>query len=170
MFNQVDSSCRQKMDTCFFHKLKYVSWFLSKHRKALFCKGYIKANRRTSGCSQKRYQWFLKKFFLSEILFACFCVTKKIVKKTVKKTRVNKEHFEVAKFTHKKFKKECFMFLFKIYLQKNSLRYTYYINLVARNMQRKLAHSRQIVIKHLQTKNKKNLHSYLPKAKISKKY
>lgn len=88
----------------------------------------------------------------------------------VKKTRVNKEHFEVAKFTHKKFKKECFMFLFKIYLQKNSLRYTYYINLVARNMQRKLAHSRQIVIKHLQTKNKKNLHSYLPKAKISKKY
>ena len=30
----------------------------------------------------------------------------------VKKTRVNKEHFEVAKFTHKKFKKECFMFFF----------------------------------------------------------
>ena len=29
------------------------------------------------------------------------------------------------------------MFLFKIYLQKNSLTYTYYINLVARNMQRK---------------------------------
>ena len=57
------------------------------------------------------------------------------------------------------------MFFFKIYLQKNSLRYTYYINLVARNMQRKLAHSRQIVIKHLQKKKQKKLTLIFTKSK-----
>ena len=106
-------------------------------RKHFFVKVISKPTEGPQVALRNGTSGFWKSSSFQKSFLHVFVWQKKLLKKTVKKTRVNKEHFEVAKFTQKKILKRVFMFLFKIYLQKNSLTYTYYINLVARNMQRK---------------------------------